>query len=161
MSAKFERRFPVVAAIVAGVASAVAAYFYDIGPLPKSLAAGTMTFGIVVAGFAATQRNMLLGMGGSKVLRFAARTEFHHDILDYLMHCVYVGLAVALVSVIGFFLDEDTSFGPFSLWEVWLAILVGLIVCVLALMFRNELVMRQIVERFVEEQANNTQPKSK
>ena len=153
MSAKFERRFPVVVAIVVGMTSAVAAYLYDIGPLPKSLAAGTMTFGIVVAGFAATQRNMLLGMGGSKVLRYAVRTGFHHDILAYLMHCVYVGLAVALVSLIGLFLNDDTSLGPFSLWEIWLVILVGLIVCVLALMFRNELVILRVIKRFMEEQS--------
>ena len=154
MSAKSERRIPVVVAIIAGVASAVAAYFCDIDALPKSLAAGTMTFGIVVAGFAATQRNMLLGMGGSKVLRFAVRTGFHHDILAYLMHCVYVGLAVALVSVIGFFLNEDTSFGPFSLWESWLVVLVGLIVWVLALMCRNELVILRVIKHFMEEQPN-------
>lgn len=154
MSGKFERRFSGLIALLAVVASLVVVWLCDIDALPKSLAAGTMTFGIVVAGFAATQRNMLLGMGGSKVLRFAVRTRFHHDILAYLMHCVYVGLAVALVSVIGFFLNEDASFGPFSLWELWLVVLVGLIVWVLALMFRNEIMMRQIVERFVEEQPN-------
>ena len=161
MSAKFERRIPVVIAIVAAIVAAAIAYIYDIDPPPKPLAAGTMTFGIVVAGFAATQRNMLLGMVGSKVLRFAVRTGFHHDVLAYLMHCVYAGLAVAVASVIGFFLDDETTFGPFSLWEVWLVILVGLIVWVIVLMFRNELMMRRIVERFVEEQPNNTQPNSK
>ena len=161
MSAKFERRIPVVVAIVVAIVAAAVAYLCDIDPPPKPLAAGTMTFGIVVAGFAATQRNMLLGMVGSKVLRFAVRTGFHHDVLAYLMHCVYAGLAVAVASVIGFFLDDETTFGPFSLWEVWLVILVGLIVWVIVLMFRNELMMRRIVERFVEEQPNNTQPNSR
>lgn len=161
MSAKFERRIPGLIALLAFGVSLVVVWRCDIDALPKPLAAGTMTFGIVVAGFAATQRNMLLGMVGSKVLRFAVRTGFHHDVLAYLMHCVYAGLAVAVASVIGFFLDDETSFGPFSLWEVWLVILVGLIVWVLGLMFRNELMMRRIVERFVEEQPNNTQPNSK
>ena len=154
MSGKFERRFPGLIALLTVVASLVVVWLCDIDALPKSLAAGTMTFGIVVAGFAATQRNMLLGMGGSKLLRFAVRTGFHHDILAYLMHCVYVGLAVALVSVIGFFLNEDTSFGPFSLWESWLVVLVGLIVWVLALMCRNELVILRVIKRFMEEQPN-------
>ena len=161
MYAKSERRIPVVVAIVVAIVAAAIAYLYDIDPPPKPLAAGTMTFGIVVAGFAATQRNMLLGMGGSKVLRIAVRSGFHHDVLAYLMHCVYAGLTVAVVSVIGFFLNDDTSLGPFSVWEIWLAILVGLIVWVLGLMFRNELMMRRIVEHFVEEQPNNTQPNAK
>ena len=150
MSANTERRLPfVIAAIVAAMA-AVVAFMCEIGPLPKSLPAGTMTFGIVVAGFAATQRNMLLGMRGSTVLRFALRTGFHNDVLAYLMHCVYAGLVVSMVSVIGFFLGDKTLL----LWKIWLVAITFCITLVLVLITRNEILMARIIKRFMEDPVN-------
>ena len=151
MSARTEKYLPPLVAITAGAVAAVLTFTYGIGPLPKPLAAGTMTFGIVVAGFAATQRNMLLGMSGSSVLRFAVRTGFHHDVLAYLMHCVYAGLFVSAVSVIGFFLGDNAM-----LWSIWLAVLTGAIVLVLGLMWRNEMMIVRIVKLFLEDQNPRT-----
>ena len=106
-----------------------------------------MTFGVVVAGFAATQRNMLLGMRGSSVLKFAVRTGFHDSVLAYLMHCVYAGLAVSVVSVVGFFINSNPLY-----WSVWFALLIGSIALVIALILRNEILMVRIVKRFMEDQ---------
>lgn len=131
---------------MASIGAGIVVFACGIGPLQESLAAGTMTFGIVVAGFAATQRSMLLGMHGSEVLRFAVRTGFHRDVLDYLMHSIYAGLFVSVASVAGFFLGDNAT-----LWCLWLAVLTGGIVLALALMLRNELLIRRIIERFLED----------
>lgn len=147
MSAKSERLLPLLIALILGVATGAIAYIYEIQPFPKALSAGTMTFGVVVAGFAATQRNMLLGMRGSSVLKFAVRTGFHDSVLAYLMHCVYAGLAVSVVSVVGFFINSNPLY-----WSVWFALLIGSIALVIALILRNEILMVRIVKRFMEDQ---------
>ena len=147
MSAKSERLLPLLIALILGVATGAIAYIYEIQPFPKALSAGTMTFGVVVAGFAATQRNMLLGMRGSSVLKFAVRTGFHDSVLAYLMHCVYAGLAVSVVSVVGFFITSNPLY-----WSVWFALLIGSIALVIALILRNEILMVRIVKRFMEDQ---------
>lgn len=147
MSARSEKLIPLLIALILGVATGIVAYIYEIQPFPKALSAGTMTFGVVVAGFAATQRNMLLGMRGSSVLKFAVRTGFHDSVLAYLMHCVYAGLAVSVVSVVGFFINSNPLY-----WSVWFAFLIGSIALVIALILRNEILMVRIVKRFMEDQ---------
>lgn len=147
MSAKSEKLLPLLIALILGVAAGIVAYICEIQPFPKALSAGTMTFGIVVAGFAATQRNMLLGMRGSSVLKFAVRTGFHDSVLAYLMHCVYAGLVVSVVSVAGFFINSNPLY-----WSVWFAFLIGSIALVIALILRNEILMARIVKRFMEDQ---------
>ena len=147
MSARSEKLIPLLIALILGVATGIVAYIYEIQPFPKALSAGTMTFGVVVAGFAATQRNMLLGMKGSSVLKFAVRTGFHDSVLAYLMHCVYAGLVVSVVSVVGFFINSNPLY-----WSVWFALLIGSIALVIALILRNEILMVRIVKRFMEDQ---------
>ena len=146
MSIKTERLLPFLPATIAAAAAAIVVFNCEIGALSKSLPAGTLTFGIVVTGFAATQRNMLLGMRGSTVLRIALRSGYHHDILAYLMHCVYAGLFVSAMSVIGFFLGSISL-----LWNLWLVVLAFATVLVLALILRNEILMVRVVKRFMED----------
>ena len=62
------------------------------------------------------------------------------------MHCVYSGLFVSAVSVAGFFLGSSIM-----LWSGWLALLTGGIVLVLALMLRNEILIRRVIVHFLEE----------
>ena len=145
MSAKTERLFPFLPATIADALAAVVVFNCDAGAVPKSLPAGTLTFGIVVAGFAATQRNMLLGMRGSTMLRIALRSGYHHDILAYLMHCVYAGLFVSAMSMLGFFLV-----GISLLWDLWLIALTFAVTLVIVLILRNEILMVRIVKRFME-----------
>ena len=146
MSARTEKALPFCIAAVVAILAAIAVFACAFGPVSKALPAGTMTFGIVVAGFAATQRNMLLGMRGSTVLRVALRTGYHHDILAYLMHCVYAGLFVSVVSVAGFFLG-----GYALLWQAWVVLMTFAVVLVLALICRNEILMARVVKRFLED----------
>ena len=58
--AVWEKGWPVLLAVCVVAATATLAVVLDVGPLPVAVPAATMTFGVVVAGFAATQRNMLL-----------------------------------------------------------------------------------------------------
>ena len=142
--------FPYVAALVAVVAGGLLAAKNTLA-FPKSLAVGTMTLGFVVAGLTATQRNMLLGMGGTDVLKFAAKTGYYKDILNYLKRCLYAGLIIVFVSLLRLFLSESNSF-----LALWLGIWTGSIVLVLALIAQNECLMFRIVKRFMEEQKDKT-----
>ena len=153
-SARFERFYPMAIAVIAAGCATLVVFQCDVSGVSKALPAGTMTFGIVVAGFSATQRNMLLAMRGASVLRFMLRTGYHQDVLEYLMHCVYAALLVSGVSIVGFFLG-NSSLG----WELWLISIAfpgGLVALVLALVLRNEILMVRIVKRFLEDPGSST-----
>ena len=151
MSARTEKVLPFGVAAMAAIVAAIVVIACAFDPESKAFPVGTMTFGIVVAGFAATQRNMLLGMRGSTVLRVALRSGYHHDILAYLMHCVYAGLFVSAVSFAGFFLG-----GHLVLWQAWVVLLTFAVVLVLALIVRNEILMARVVKRFLEDPVNRS-----
>ena len=78
------------------------------GTLPIALPAATMTFGVVVSGFVATQRNMLLTMSGAEVLRFAVERGYHNDVISYLMDCIRAGLLIIAISLSGFFFGDNS-----------------------------------------------------
>ena len=122
----------------------------DIKPLTPAVPAALTTFGVVVSGFVATQRNMLLGMGGSRVMRFLARTGYQEDLNAYLSECVYAGIAVSLFSIAGLFIGNRDVLWP--LWAPPAAAGACLLACLLV---RNEIVMRRVIARFTEEQAVN------
>lgn len=151
MPARVERYFPFpLAALVATVAAAVV---FGLGRVPNSnaLPAATMTFGVVVAGFTATQRNMLLGMRGASVLRFLSRTGYYIDVLDYLMQCVYAALLVSVISVAGFFLGCNGL-----LWKVWMVAMTFTVSLVLSMILRNEILMARIIKCFMEDPSDTT-----
>lgn len=148
MSRTTERYLPLLAGAIAGGAIGCADVFAGVEPFSRLASVGTMTLGVVVAGFTATQRNMLLGMGGTKVLRYAATTGYYKDVLDYLAHCIYASLLVTVVSVAGIFV-ENGGWARSS----WLALWVGSIVLVVALMIRNECLMSRIFTHFMGEQS--------
>ena len=135
-----------VMATLAAVVSAVAILQYEVGPFSIALPAATMTFGVVVSGFVATQRNMLLTMSGAEVLRFAVRTGYHQDVLNYLMDGIRAGLLVTVVSLSGFFVSQSSRW-----WEVWLPGLAGTVVLVVCLLIRNEILVTRMVRHFLEE----------
>ncbi len=142
ISGKIERYGPYLLATLA--AGTLACFASEIESFPRTLAAGSMTLGVVVAGFTATQRNMLLGMGGARVLRFAVKTGYYKNVLRYLGECVYVGLIVTVVSAVCVLVS----------WYTWLKLGLwgGSVVLVLALIARNEWLMFLIIKRFMEEQ---------
>ena len=149
MPAIVERYLPFLLATV--VAVSVAFVVIGFGEIRHSsaLPAATMTFGIVVAGFTATQRNMLLGMRNSSVLRFLSRTGYYIEVLYYLMQCVYSALLVSAISVVGFFVGCNAL--PWRMWIVTISFAVAL---VLIMIWRNEILMARIIRRFLEEPEN-------
>ena len=144
--ALLERSWPFFVAVVVAGVSAAAAVLCDLGPFPIALPAGTMTFGIVVSGFVATQRNMLLTMSGAEVLDFAVRTGYHKDILVYLMDGIRAGLLVTAISLWGFFNGTNDL-----LWDIWLPCLVAGATLVVCLIIRNEILVNRLVEHYLRE----------
>ena len=119
----------------------------DLPQIPETLALGTLTFGVVVAGFTATQRNMLIGMRALKVLTDAAKANYDRDILLYLRQCVWASMVLVIVSATRFFL---TPCPPHSIpMQVWTFFWVGLFVFVITTMIRNEYMMYLIVSRTI------------
>ncbi len=144
MSRRGERLWPLVVAVVAG---GLAGMYLDHIPSPEHMATATMALGLIVAGFTETQRNMLLSMSGSKVLRFAATSGYYKDILNYLADCVCAGLFATLVSLIGIFL------GDHDMWQsVWSAFWIGSILLMILVLVRNQWLMHRVFTRFMEEQ---------
>lgn len=149
MPARIERYFPFFIAAIVGISVGIFTFGFGRVPDSKALPAVTMTFGIVVAGFTATQRNMLLGMRGASVLRFLSKTGYYIDVLDYLMQCVYSALLISALSVVGFFLGCDTL-----LWNAWIVVMTFAVTLVLAMIWRNEMLMSRIIKRFMENPDN-------
>lgn len=147
MSRTSERLLPFIAAGVAALLAVVVAQRFEVEPFSRFVSAGTMALGLIVAGFTATQRNMLLGMSGSRVLRRAAASGYDEDILNYLARCIYAGLFVTLVSVAGVFI-EDCSW----IWISWLALWIGSIFFMVAQLVINEWLMSRIFKRFMEDE---------
>ena len=114
MSRKSEWFLLIFAAFFAGFLGFI---YSDQMPNSKNMASSAMALGLIVAGFTETQRNMLLSMSGSKVLRFAAKTGYYKNILNYLAECVYAGLFVTFISLIGFFLADHIFLQ--SIWSAF------------------------------------------
>ena len=144
--ARVERYWPFAVAVVVTTLVGIGVWQFRVKPLPVSVPAATMTFGIVVSGFVATQRNMLLTMGGANVLRYAVRTGFYKDVLAYLAECIGTGLLVTGISITGFFLDRSILG-----WSIWLSLLSGAASLVVCLMVRNEILVFRMIQRFLEE----------
>lgn len=144
-----ERFGPAVLGGVASIIGFAVLYLMEFCFAPKALPAAALTFGVVVAGFSATQRNMLLGMGGSRVIRFLVDNKLQGRALAYLMECVCAGLTTTVAAAVGFFLGT-----PGIHHTIWLAIIVGLVVWVVGSIARNELAMRVISKRYIEEMAS-------
>ena len=145
-----ERFGPIVIAVVISITGFVVLNLLDFCAAPQALPASALTFGVVVAGFSATQRNMLLGMGGSRIIRFLVRNGLQNRALGYFMECVCAGLATTTVAVAGFFLGA-----PGIHHTIWLAIIIGLIVWVVGVIARNEIAMRVISKRYIDESVND------
>ena len=146
MPSRVERYSPFLLAAIASVV--VSIVVFRCGNVLESLTlpAATMTFGIVIAGFTATQRNMLLGMRGSSVLRFLSRTGYYIDVLNYLMQGIYTALFVSAISVVGFFVNSNPL-----IWKIWIITVSFAVTLVLVIIGRNEILMGRIIKRFLED----------
>ncbi len=145
--ATIRRYYPLWVAALLSILALVMTQRFDLTVISNTLSVSTLTFGVVVSGFTATQRNMLLSLKGSEVLSFAAKTGHDQDILDYLNDAIYAGLGTSLVSVVGFCIQRNEL-----LCDIWTASLAFFIVLVILLLHRNERLMRLIMDRFMREQ---------
>lgn len=143
-----EKRGPFIAAIIGCIATLVAVWVMGMTVVPAALIATAATFGIVLAGFSATQRNMLFPMRGSRVIRRAIQINQMDRVLSYLSKDAYIGIALTLYSFVGFFVGDNLI-----VVRVWTAGLGGLVLFALACLTRNEIVMSLILKRYLEERS--------
>ena len=148
IGSKLETIGPFAVASIGSALVAVMILYLHTGTPPEAVSYATLTFGIIASGFAATQRNMLLGMNESAVLEYAVREGYHEDVVRYLMDSVYAGIALSGFSVVGILLDNCMF-----LWKIWVIIAAFIMVLILSFMTRNELMMSRILKRFLEDQA--------
>ena len=122
------------------------AYLVELESLMVPILASSMTFGIVLAGFSATQRNMLFTMRNSQVIKRLKKIDHMETVLAYLSRTSYVGIIIVLFSFLGFFVTDYAHVA-----RVWIALLGGSISCAIAYLARNERVMELVLKRFMEE----------
>ena len=152
---KLERRLPYFLGFFSGIVAAVVVCLFQQPELPRAVPAATMTAGIVVSSFTATQRNMLLGMNASIVLRRLAASNYHFHVMDYLKQTIWFGMATTTVSLIGLFIDGNSY-----LASIWLVALVFTVVAIIVSTIRNEHMIFLIVKKFLNEQKANNPDKS-
>lgn len=144
-----EKRGPIISSIIGCIATLGAMWILDMTEVPAALIATAATFGIVLAGFSATQRNMLFPMRGSRVIRRAIKINQMDRVLSYLSQDTYTGIALTLYSFTGFFVGDNLI-----VVRVWTVLLGGLVLFALAGLTRNEIVMALIMKRFLEERSD-------
>lgn len=148
-----EKRGPTISAIVGGVLTLVVAWLIGVTTAPAPLIATAATFGVVLAGFSATQRNTLFPIRSSRVIRRAIQINQMDRILSYLSKGSYVGIVITLYSFTGFFIGEH-----FLVVRAWIAVLIALVFFALACLARNEMVMSLIMKRYMEEHPEQASP---
>ena len=148
-----EKRGPTLSAIVGGVTALAATWLLETTSVPAPLIATAATFGVVLAGFSATQRNMLFPIRISRVIRRAIQINQMDRILSYLSRSSYIGIVITLYSFIGFFVGDH-----FLVVRAWMAVLIALVFFALACLARNEMVMSLIMKRYMEEHPEQASP---
>ena len=148
MNERIEKYSPYLVGVIVSIVAGWIIFVGGYGVPPQMTAAGTLTFGVVVAGFAATQRSMLLGMIGSEVMKFAVNEGFHEDILRYLMDSIYAGIVLAGVSVLGILIFDCST-----MWKIWSVSASCLVTLILSFMVRNEMIMSAFLKKFLDEQS--------
>lgn len=144
-----EKRGPTISAIVGGVSTLVVTWLLGLTTVPSPLLATAATFGVVLAGLSAIQRNMLFPIRSSRVIRRAIEINQMDRILSYLSKSSYIGVVISLYSFVGFFVGDNLI-----VVRVWTAVLGGLVLFALACLTRNEVVMSLILKRFLEERSD-------
>ena len=144
----FETNSPFAVFLVIGAIGTGLACVQKLPEVPAALATATITLGVVVAGFTATQRNMLVGMKGLPLFQTLATSGHHQDLILYLKQCVWSSIALVVISVTRFFLN-DASLAVVQIWEV---IWIGTFAFVIASSIRNERLIFKIIGKFLESQ---------
>lgn len=146
---RLEKYGPSLSAILGGIASLTITWTSGMTTVPTTLIATAATFGIVMAGFSATQRNMLFSMRGSRVIRRAIEINQMDRVLSYLSKSSYVGIGLTLFSFAGFFVSDHII-----VVLAWMTVLGALVLLAVAFLVRNEVVASLILKRYLEERTD-------
>ncbi len=136
------------------MAVVVAALGSEIPEFADGVSAATLTFGVVVAGFTATQRTMFLNISATRdnrIIEFLVKTARDDDVLFYLNQCIQGALFVCVISLARFFLDCTIEW----VWLVWLGIWSSSVAFVLVSLHRNERLMFVLVREFMRDLPKN------
>ena len=143
-----------------GALSATFVYWLSPFPVSGAITAGTMAMGVVVAGFTATQRNMIIGMKGTKLLRFEAASGEGEYVCYYLHQCIRMALLLSVISALYFFADglsvqfqHDTQHQYREFLEtLWTMAWFFFLAATFASLWRNERMMGSAIVQFIREQ---------
>ena len=149
-SSKFQRLWPFPLAIAFCVGFVLSGQDWGQSSISPTIMASTLTLGIIVTGFVMTQRTMLMTLSGSRVMRIAAKTGFHLDMIDWLSDCIWAALGLTIVSGLGLFLPETTV----CKWTLTPAVS-GLLPLTIFLIIRNEWMVRLVVARHLKEEGSS------
>ncbi len=147
MSARTERILPFfIAALATGIAALII-----IPTNTKSinlyLTPTTLLIGLIPPVLAAIHRNTLAQIRNSNVIKHAIRTGYYHDLIAYLSHPVYPGIAAAFLSILPLILQY-----PPVIAQLWLIAMTFLITLIISLILRNEILMSRILDHLSENQ---------
>ena len=142
-----ERYLPYVCGGVAGIVALAIMWHLGVPDLSRAVPASAMTLGIVIASFAATQRNMLVGVGFPRRLRRTLNAGYLDDILSYFQQAITLGVVMTFISLLGLFVI-DIDF----LCLTWMVATSVLITIIGVAMFRNERIMFIVVKQVVKAQ---------
>lgn len=146
---RIEKYGPGASAIIGGIASMAISWILGMTTVPTALIATAATFGIVMAGFSATQRNMLFSIRGSRVIRRAIKINQMDRVLTYLSTSSFVGILLTLLSFVAFFVGHNIIIVGVSM-----GILGALVSFAIGCLVRNEVVMSLIQKRYFEEHSD-------
>ncbi len=149
--ARIQLILPFLVATLASAIIVVILFVSGNGGLFQVTPSATLTFGVVIAGFAGTQRNMFINMQDSTVLRFAVRTGYYKDVLKYLARCIWAGLFVSVVSLLGFIATDYKT-----VQMVWLVSLGFSVTLAMATLIQNEILMGRISARYMEDRVSDS-----
>ncbi len=149
MTIRKERSYPfVVAGVVSAAFLAIRIWTVDC-PLPAdtktaSLLQSTLTLSSIAIGFLGTALSIIMSMGRQRVLRMmkdpAFQGKYYDLLIDYLMHAVYLCIAVAVFSVVGLVMGLKAG-----VWWAWLLAAI-LVYCAVAAALACERVVRLLAK---------------
>lgn len=141
-----EKYAPYVITVIGGGLALSVSWWLDIEAIPDALIAGTMTLGIVIAGFSATQRNMLFSMRQSRVIRRAIKINQMDHVWSYVSRTLFGGIVLTVISFIGFFINDNVV-----IVRIWITVLSALVCWTISYLALNEIIMTIISKRYIEE----------
>ena len=142
----------VMAIVVLSATAIIVKYTPSLQLFPVPLATTTAVWGIVMFGFATAQRAIVFHLRGSELLQYLLDEELHPHLLRFFMEYSWSSLLLAIISMVCLLLDD--IFGH-SIWKFCFVLWVGSFTLTLALIVRNERVMRALLEQFLIDQKND------